>query len=159
MPDPNVAAAVARQTLDYLTNYVTSYRTGKARQQVQFLEQQVSSARRRYQATEYAVSSYRDRNRNLFLNTARIDEQRLQADFLLAQTVYNDLAKQLEQARIKVQEEAPVFQVLEPPRVPLRKSGPNRLAISVGFAIFGAIVGLAVFFIRWLIHRSSNELA
>ncbi len=148
MPDPTVAALVAQHTLDHLTNYVTNYRTGKARQQVHFLSQQVSSARRRYQAAEYAVSAYRDRNRNLFLNTAKIDEQRLQADYLLAQTVYNDLSKQLEQARIKVQEEAPVFEVLEPARVPLSKSGPNRLALTVAFVIFGALLGISAFFIR-----------
>lgn len=157
MPDPAVAATVARFSLDYLTNYVTNYRTGKSRQQVKFLTQQVINARRRYQAAEYGLSAYRDRNRSLFLNTAKIEEQRLQADYLLAQTVYNDLSKQLEQARIKVQEEAPVFQVLEPARVPLRKSEPKRTMIALGFAIFGAIVGLAIFFVRWLISRQSTR--
>lgn len=155
MPDPAVAAAVARLSLDYLTNYVTNYRTGRSRQQVKFLTQQVTNARRRYQAAEYQVSAYRDRNRSLFLQTAKIEEQRLQADYLLAQTVYNDLSKQLEQARIKVQEEAPVFQVLEPARVPLRKSEPKRTMMALGSAVFGAIVGLFLFFIRWFAHRQS----
>lgn len=148
MPDPVVAAQVARYALDHLTKYVTDYRTGKARQQVEFLNQQVNNARRRYQATEYAVSAYRDRNRSVYLNTAKIEEQRLQADFLLAQTVYNDLSKQLELARIKVQEEAPVFQVLEPARVPLTKSGPHRTVITVGCAVLGAILGLGAFLVR-----------
>lgn len=153
MPDPAVAAAVARLSLNYLTNYVTNYRTGRSRQQVKFLTQQVTNARRRYEAAEYQVSAYRDRNRSLFLQTAKIEEQRLQADYLLAQTVYNDLSKQLEQARIKVQEEAPVFQVLEPARVPLRKSEPKRTMMTLGFAVFGAIVGLFIFFIRWFARR------
>ncbi|GAB3641891.1 GNVR domain-containing protein [Spirosoma arcticum] len=156
MPDPVVAAITARQTLDYLTNYVTNYRTGKSRKQVQFLGQQVSNARRRYGASEYALSSYRDRNRSLFLNTAKIEEQRLQADYLLAQTVYNDLSKQLEQARIKVQEEAPVFQLLEPPTIPLRKSEPGRTLIVVGFSILGAILGVIVFFARRFVNSNRS---
>jgi uncharacterized protein involved in exopolysaccharide biosynthesis len=159
MPDPTVAATVASLSLNYLTNYITNYRTGKSRQQVKFLSQQVTSARRRYKAAEYGVSAYRDRNRSVYLNTAKIEEQRLQADYLLAQGVYNDLAKQLEQARIKVQEEAPVFQVLEPARVPLRKSEPKRTMITLGFAIFGAIIGLFVFFIRWFVRRQSTRTA
>ncbi|AQG81683.1 GNVR domain-containing protein [Spirosoma montaniterrae] len=145
MTDPVVAATMAKQSLDYLTNYVTNYRTGKARKQANFLSQQVSNARRRYESAELALSAYRDRNRALFLNTAKIEEQRLQADYMLAQTVYNDLSKQLEQARIKVQEESPVFQVLEPARVPLRKSGPKRTMIVLGFGILGAILGMAIF--------------
>ncbi|QJW88299.1 lipopolysaccharide biosynthesis protein [Spirosoma taeanense] len=153
MPDPVVAGTVGRQTLDYLLHYVTDYRTGKARQQVRFLEQQVRNARRRYESAEYALSAYRDRNRSLFLNTAKIEEQRLQGDYLLAQTVYNDLSKQLEQARIKVQEEAPVFQTLNPPSVPLRKSGPKRLVIIIAFTIFGALAGLTAFFVRRIFRQ------
>lgn len=139
-PDPVVAATVARLSLEYLTNYVTTYRTEKARKQVAFLIQQVREAKNKYQASEYMLSDYRDRNRSLFLNTAKIEEQRLQADYLLAQTVYNELSKQLEQAKIKVQEETPVFKTLEPPTVPLRKSGPNRTFIILGFTALGAFL-------------------
>ncbi|QDK83098.1 lipopolysaccharide biosynthesis protein [Spirosoma sp. KCTC 42546] len=156
MPDAVVAATVARLTLDYLTNYVTNYRTGKARKQVEFLMQQVNNARQRYESAELQLASYRDRNRNVYANTAKIEEQRLQADYMLTQSVYSELSKQLEQARIKIEEESPVFQVLEPARVPLRKSGPQRTVITIGFTIFGTIVGLAVFFIRRFMKRQSN---
>ena len=151
MPDAVVAATVARQSLDYLTNYVTTYRTGKSRQQAQFLGKQVNTSRRRYESAELQLSIYRDRNRSLFTNTAKIEEQRLQADYLLAQTVYNDLEKQLEQAKIKVEEEAPVFQILEPAKVPLKKSGPKRLLIIFGFGVLGAFIGLILSFIKKLI--------
>lgn len=150
MPDPVVAATVARQSLDYLTNYVTNYRTSKSRQQAQFLAKQVDASRRRYESAELRLSIYRDRNRSLFTNTAKIEEQRLQADYLLAQTVYNDLEKQLEQAKIKVEEESPVFQILEPAKVPLKKSGPKRLLIIIGFSIVGAFIGLILSFIKKL---------
>ncbi|GAB3944199.1 Wzz/FepE/Etk N-terminal domain-containing protein [Spirosoma harenae] len=146
--DPVVAATVARLSVEYLTNYITGYRTEKARRQVIFLEQRVSESKARYQAAEYAISNYRDRNRNVYLETAKINEQRLQADYLLEQTVYNDLSKQLEQAKIKVQEDTPVFKVLEPPTVPLRKSAPGRTLIMLGFAVVGAIVSLLITVVR-----------
>ena len=140
--DPVVAATVARLSVDYLTTYITTYRTEKSRRQVTFLIHQVKDAKTRYQAAEYALSTYRDKNRNLYLETAKIDEQRLQADYLLEQSVYNELSKQLEQAKIKLQEETPVFKVLEPPTIPLKKSGPGRTLIMAGFAIFGTVISL-----------------
>ena len=152
-PDPVVAATVARLSLEYLTNYVITYRTEKARKQVGFLIHQVGEAKKKYQASEYALSDYRDRNRSLFLNTAKIDEQRLQADYLLAQSVYNDLSKQLEQAKIKVQEETPVFKTLEPPTVPLRKSGPQRTFIMLGFAVAGAFLSISLAIVRLVSNR------
>jgi uncharacterized protein involved in exopolysaccharide biosynthesis len=148
MPDPKVAATIASKTLEYLSKYVSDYRTGKARQQVNFLVKQTNEARRRYEAAEFALYNYRDKNRSLFLNTAKIEEQRLQADYTLAQEIYTNLSRQLEQSRIKVQEEEPVFQVLEPARVPSHKSGPKRTMLIIGFAFFGAIVGLITFLIR-----------
>jgi uncharacterized protein involved in exopolysaccharide biosynthesis len=140
MPDPVVAASVAKCSLNYLTNYAIAYRTEKARQQVEFLTRQVMASKRRYQAAEVTLSSYRDRNRSLFLNTAKIEEQRIQAEFLLSQDLYNNLSKQLEMAKIKVQEETPVFKTLEPAQVPLKKSGPKRVMIMAGFLVAGILV-------------------
>lgn len=129
--EPIVAAEIAQNSLSYLTNYITTYRTEKSRQQVDFLHQQVAEAKNRYQSSEYTLSNYRDSNRSVYLNTAKIEEQRLQAEYLLAQSVYNELSKQLEQAKIKIQEETPVFKTLEPPVVPIQKSGPKRTIIMV----------------------------
>ncbi|GAB3576066.1 Wzz/FepE/Etk N-terminal domain-containing protein [Spirosoma luteolum] len=151
--DPVVAATVARLSLEYLTNYVTAYRTEKARGQVAFLNRQVGEAKKRYQAAELALSAYRDQNRSLYLNTAKIDEQRLQADYLLTQSVYNDLSKQLEQSRIKVQEETPVFKVLEPATIPLLKSGPKRTVMMLVGLVLGALAGVSVSLIYYLRSR------
>ncbi|UHG91708.1 lipopolysaccharide biosynthesis protein [Spirosoma oryzicola] len=148
--DPVVAATLARLSLQYLTSYVASYRTEKVRNQVTFLTKQVAEAKHRYQIAEYTLSTYRDKNRNLFLQTAKIEEQRLEADFLLAQNVFNDLSKQLEQAKIKVEEQAPVFKILEPAQIPLKKSGPQRTLITVGFAFVGGLIGLIIMTVRRL---------
>lgn len=153
LPDPVVAATVARLSLEYLTSYITTYRTEKARNQVSFLARQVQEAKGRYQSAEYALSAYRDRNRATYLNTAKIDEQRLQAEYLLTQSVYNELSKQFEQAKIKVQEETPVFKTLEPPTVPLRKSGPKRTLIMLGFAVAGVVLTGGVLLIQLIRRR------
>lgn len=148
MNDPIVAADVANHALSYLTDYVTSYRTEKARREVDFLSKQVSSAKQRYQQAEYELSAYRDRNRSLFLNTAKIEEQRIQAEFLLAQDLYNMLSKQSEMAKIKVQEDTPVFKVMDPARIPTHKSGPKRTNYIIGFAILGILFGLIVQYLK-----------
>ncbi|MCY7352077.1 MAG: lipopolysaccharide biosynthesis protein [Cytophagaceae bacterium] len=148
MPDPVVAATLARLTTEYLTQYVVEYRTEKSRQQAEFLRQRVAEAKRRYQSAEYALQSYRDRNRNSFLNVARIDEQRLQTEFTLTQQVYNELSRQMEQAQIKVREETPVFKLLDPPQVPNRRSEPKRTIMVLVYTVLGAVVGTVWAFLR-----------
>lgn len=147
MPDPVVAATTAQVAVDYLKEYVTSYRTDKARKQVKFLSQQVAEAKKRYQNSEAALAAYRDRNRFLYTESAKVEEQRLQADFMLAQNVYNNLAQQYEQAKIRVEEETPVFKTLDPAAIPLKRSAPKRSLITIGFALFGCLLGTMIIFL------------
>lgn len=63
MPDPVAVAAVAQLTMDYLTQYVTNYRTEKARRDLQFYTNRLNEAKRRYQAAQYASFNYNDQHK------------------------------------------------------------------------------------------------
>ncbi|MFN8346790.1 MAG: Wzz/FepE/Etk N-terminal domain-containing protein [Spirosomataceae bacterium] len=144
MPDPVVAATTAQMAVEYLKEYVTNYRTDKARKQVTFLSGQVAESKKRYQSSEAALAVYRDRNRFLVMESAKIEEQRLQGDFILAQTVFNNLSQQYEQAKIRVEEETPVFKTLDPPAIPLKRSAPKRTIIVLVFAFLGALIAISI---------------
>lgn len=142
MEDPVIAAMIVESAKEYLVQYVEDYRTSKTSNQALFLDERVKEAKARQDKAEYALSSYRDRNRNAFLNVARIEEQRLQAEYVLAQSIYSDLVVKLEQSKIKVKEEKPVFKILEPAKVPINKSSPKRFIIAFVFAVVSAILTL-----------------
>lgn len=154
LPDPLLAAATARMAVEYLQEFVTSYRSTKLIERMHLLAKQGDEARQKYQKAEIALSSYRDRNLNPFTNLSRVEEQRLQADFLQYQTLYADLRRQLEAVKLQVQEESPVVKVLEPPMVPNLKSGPKKLIISLQFAVFGGLLSfLWVIFFKEKFHK------
>ena len=67
--------------------------------------------------------NYVDAHDNLVLQSVRAEQERLQNDMSLAYQVYSQVANQLQVARAKVQEEKPVFAVVEPAVVPLKPSG------------------------------------
>ncbi len=154
MPDPTLAAACATFGLDYLRTFVTEYRGGKKTEKVAFLRQQMAEAKNKYRRAEEVLNGYRDRNRNAYTNVAKIEEQRLQNDYLQAQTLYGELARQLEAARLQALEDSPVLKVLEPPMVPNWRSSPKRKFYALGFAIFGSLVALLfILFKKEKIHR------
>jgi len=148
LPDPLLAASLVEYGKEYLVQYIEDFRTAKVEQQYIFLEERAKEAKKKLTESEYALQSYRDRNRDNYLNVGRIQEQRLQADFLLNQSVYNDLVGRLEQARIRVKEERPVFKVLEPTIVPTEKSKPDRKLYLLGGGVFGFLIALiyAIFY-------------
>ena len=81
-----------------------------------------------------------DTHDNLILQSVRAEQERLQNDMSLAYQVYSQVANQLQVARAKVQEEKPVFAVVEPAVVPLIPSGMGKMIYMLLFA-FVAILG------------------
>ena len=79
-----------------------------------------------YYAAQEKYADYLDSHDNIILQSVRAEQERLQNDMSLAYQVYSQVASQLQVARAKVQEEKPVFAVIEPAVVPLEPSG-NRV--------------------------------
>ncbi len=142
MPDANVAAAVAQLAMNYLTNYVTDYRTEKERQDLQFYDQQVGKAYKRYTRAQFNVFQYNDHHKNVVMLATTMDRHNMEVELAVAQKVYTDLSYHLEQAKIKVQDRTLIFKVLEPPNVPLRRSSPKRTVLVLLFAVLGLVLGI-----------------
>lgn len=154
MTDPVVAALLVDASEKYLIDYVSDYTISKTTQQVEFLNKRVEEARKRQRKAEYALQTYRDTHRNTFSNVARIEEQRLQAEYVLSEAIHSDLSIKLEQAKIREKEEKPVFKVLEPVRVPLVKSSPKRPFIAVIFSVLGLFITLTyIIFFKEKLHK------
>jgi uncharacterized protein involved in exopolysaccharide biosynthesis len=148
MPDAHVAATVAQLALDYLTTYVTNYRTEKARKDLTFYEQQLNNAHQRFDRAQRTLFQYNDNHKSISGQTATIDRQRMEAELTTAQTVYTELSRQFEQAKLKVQERTPIFKVLEPPKVPLKRSSPKRMLIVLFFALAGLVLSVLTVLVR-----------
>lgn len=142
MQDPVVAATLVKYAQDYLTQYVAKYRTEKTQKDISFLNERLSEAKRRYDNALYSYSSYQDRNKSLFLNIAKDEGKKLQYEVDLSYNLYAELAKQLEEAKIKIHRETPIFKVLEPAQIPVKKSEPKRSVMIIGFAFLGLILSL-----------------
>lgn len=150
MPDPVVAAGVARFSMVYLTEYVTRYRIDKAKRDLDFLEEKVNAARGKFYSTQAKKAQYSDQFQlpTIRLQSADIQRERIESEYRLSSTFYNELLKKYEEAKIKVQQETPVFQVLEPPVVPTKKSEPKKATILL-FALFlGGILAILVILVK-----------
>ncbi len=140
MPDANVAASVAQLAMNYLTQYVRNYRTEKARQDLHFYNQQQANAHKRYLKAQLAMFQYNDHNKHVVMLATTMDRQLMETELSIAQTVYTGLARQFEQSKLNVQARTPVFKVLEPPKVPLKRAAPKRTILVLSFTLLGLII-------------------
>lgn len=139
LQDPKVAATVADSVVSKLQQYITAYRTSKAKEDCQYLEKLYKERQQEYYDAQQRYARYVDANSNVVFQSTMAERERLQNDMSLAYQVYSQVAQQLQVARAKVQEEKPVFAVVEPAVVPLNPSGTSRKVIVLGF-LFLAVV-------------------
>lgn len=140
MQDPKVTAIVADSVVAKLQQYIIDYRIKKAKEDCAYLEQLYKERQQEYYDAQSKYAHYFDSNRNIAFQSVRAEQERLQNDMNLAYQVYSQVAQQLQVARAKIQEEKPVFAVVEPATVPLQPSGSRRKMILVGI-VFLAVCG------------------
>ena len=124
--DSKVAAVVADSVVKKLQEYIIDYRTSKSKEDCLYLEKLFKERQQEYYEAQRKYADYMDSHDNIILQSVRTEQERLQNDMSLAYQVYSQVAGQLQVARAKVQEEKPVFAVVEPAVVPLYPSGTSR---------------------------------
>ena len=142
MQDPLISANITQVVLNNLQSYITSYRTQKAKQDLEFTEKVFGEARESYYKAQRAYAAFEDANKNIISASYRTEQERLKNEMTLTFNVYNTLAQKLEQDKLRVQEQTPVYTVIQPATVPLKASSPKKPLILIGFvflAIFGAV--------------------
>lgn len=154
MQDPVIAATVTNAVKEKLQSYITEYRTNKARKDLEFTEKLYAENMETYHKAQQEYANYMDRNQNVSLRSAQTQQERLRNEMELAFNVYNQTAQQLQMAKAKVQEDTPVFTVVEAATVPLRAAKPSKAMILIGFVFLAAVgAGAWVLFGREFVEQ------
>ncbi|WP_430934134.1 Wzz/FepE/Etk N-terminal domain-containing protein [Saccharicrinis sp. 156] len=139
-----LAAQYVQTGVELLQKYIINYKTQQVRENVEFVTERYIEKKLEYEQTQLAFFDYKDAHRNVISERIDPEFQRLNDAYDIASTVYKNISQQLEQAKIAVKEETPVFTVLEPAIVPYEKSSPRRMMILVLSAFLGGIIGSGI---------------
>ena len=140
LQNPKVAAVVADSVVRKLQEYIIDYRTTKAKEDCLYLERLFKERQQEYYDAQKKYADYMDSHDNIILQSVRAEQERLQNDMSLAYQVYSQVANQLQVARAKVQEEKPVFAIVEPAVVPLNPSGTSRKVYVLAFIFLSVCI-------------------
>ena len=136
-PEAMLSAQVADQARELLQKYITRFKIEKASDKLSFIEQRFEEKKKEFEKAQIRLASFSDQNKNVTSAVARTEESRLQGDYTIAMNVYNELAKQLEQAKIQVKEETPVFSILRTCYGATRKIETKETNDCIHLVVFG----------------------
>lgn len=158
MPDAQASAELVEISYRLLKEYITDYKISKAQENLDFIQARYDESKSEFMKSQERLAIFSDRNQNVVTAYAQTETERLRNEYNIAFEVYKGLANQLEQAKITVKEETPVFIVLEPVKKPVEKSKPKRIFITIGFIMFGIFVGSVTIFIKYFIIKFKHHL-
>jgi hypothetical protein len=145
--DPLICAVMADSVKNRLQNFITDYRTKKARVDLEYNRKLFKEAKARYDKARQLYASFSDANQDLILQSARTKLVDLENEMQLQFNNYNSIAQQLQIAEAKVQEETPAFTTLQSATVPVKKAGPARAKMVLIF-LFLAFLGTTVYILH-----------
>jgi len=146
MPEPLASAQLNEILSRFLKEYLTKIILDKDVKNFEFIEERTQEAKNRVEQTQKKLANFRDGNQGINSQLLKTEEDRLLADFNLEFSLYNSLAQQMEQARIKVQNATPLMTVFQKPQLPTTPSEPKFLLLSIVFLVLGGIIGVLFFF-------------
>lgn len=134
----------AKKFIELLTdnaikNYI-NYRLSKSKKNLELVQQHVDSVKGVLYGGITDVAATNDLNINPSKQAVRTGVQKKQVDIQTATIVYGELLKNLEIAKLTVQRETPLVQVIDKPKLPLEKKKPGRLLTGIIFAFIGCFL-------------------
>ena len=137
--DPLIAATMADSVQLHLQEFITNYRTRKARIDLAYNQKLFEEAKERYEKARRRSAAFNDANQKVFLDRVRSEQTKLENEMNLQYQAYSQIAAQLRLAEAKVQEDTPAFTTLQPAFVPVKKSGPKRAITCLAFLFLAFI--------------------
>lgn len=146
MPEALAAAQLAQKAQELLQRYITEFKIQKAKANLDFIQERYTDVKTEFEKAQVSLAQVNDRNKDFTSSLPRIETDRIQTRYTIAFSVFQELAKQLEQAKIQVKKDTPVFTIIEPVAVPSEKSKPKKAMIIAIWIFLGGIVGVGIVF-------------
>lgn len=155
--DPVAAAELARAGERLLKEKITALKVDKAKKNLAFTQRLYDEKKVVFQEAQDKLAKFRDRNMNLGSERARKEEEILESDYQIAFSVYSEMAAELETAKIRVEEDTPMFSVVEEAIIPNGESKPKKVRFLLIWAFLGGFIGFIVVLSRPIVKKVKNR--
>ncbi|MBR3801109.1 MAG: hypothetical protein IKK35_05390 [Rikenellaceae bacterium] len=145
--EPIQTAELALKAQQLLQDEVTRFRTEKSQSELEYIQARYDEAKAEAERYQMALAGSRDRMQNVVTTSSTVGKERLQSKFNVANTVYLEMAKQLEQAKMKVKKDTPAFSIIEPVTLPMKPSN-SRAKTLIIWVFLGVVVGCGIVLVK-----------
>ena len=145
--EPLQTAELALRAQGLLQEELTRFRTEKAQEELDYIQARYNEVKKDAESAQYALARMTDRSQSMTTSQARIETERLQSRYNLANSIYMEMAKQLESAKMTVKKDTPTLSVLQPVTVPAKPSN-SRAKTLIVWMFLGIVLGCGIVLVK-----------
>ena len=154
----NVAAQITSFAQSMLQEKIIEFKIKSSKELLDFTIEQYDQKKYAFEALQDERAIFVDKNINISSSLYQNKLNRIESELSIAQSVVQQLATQVEQAKLKVNKDTPVFTTIKPVSVPYEKSAPSRTQIVIVFLFLGLIFSTGYVLIKDPLIKILSEL-
>ena len=141
--EPVQTAELAIKAQQLLQDMLTRFRVEKSESELTYIQARYDEIKQENDRYQEQLATIKDRTKNVMNSRDEIERERIQAKYNVSNAIYNEMAKQLEQAKMQVKRDTPVYAVIQPVTIPTKPSN-SRAKTLIVWTFFGFIVGCGI---------------
>ena len=156
--NPKISTFIVNKTKRFLQDYIINLKIKKAKDKYNFILKNLNIKEVEFKKLQKDYNRIIDENINL--NTAvsqiKIDNIKLKFDFV--KSIYIDLGKQLEQVKIEIIQDTPVFSTIQPIEMPQNRSNLSLKLIIIISLLFGFMISIGFIILHPIFRKILFEI-
>ena len=137
MPSSEYAAKTCISARKILQTIVINTKIKSAKENLNFTQEQLNLKKIEFDKVQDKIAYFEDSNLNIINSKYKNELNKLRAEFQIINSVYTELSKQLEQSKLQVNRDTPVFSIVKEASMPVNRSSPKRKLIVLIFGFIG----------------------
>ena len=140
MPNAEYSAKIAKFSRELLQNIIIEYKIETARQNLTFSEGQLIEKKKEIDEIYSKLAYFSDSNLNSVNSIILNEKNKLESEFQIISAAVEEISKQVEQAKLQLKKDTPVFSTIQEAIIPIQRSSPKRTQLVIIFGFLGFIL-------------------
>ena len=144
----NIAAQITQIAQNLLQEKIIEFKNKSSKEMLDFALKQYSDKKESYEKLQDERAVFVDKNINISSTLFQNKLSRLESEVNISSSIVQQLASQVEQAKLQVNKDTPVFTTIKPVNIPFERSAPKRSLIVIVFAFFGLVLSIGFVLVK-----------
>ena len=146
--DKNIAAQITQIAQTLLQKKIIEFKNKSSKEMLDFAIKQYEEKKTSYEKLQDKRAIFVDKNINISSSLFQNKLSRIESEVSISASIVQQLASQVEQAKLQVNKDTPVFTTIQPVTIPFERSAPKRSLIVIVFGFLGIVISVGYVLIK-----------